>query len=240
VNVLLCIVALVVFPRTDGSELSVEASLNALTFTPRWSIEPYPGYQVFLVSKLRLSHVFFSNSGISVGTEIGVANRCHLTYFESYAAWGVDDSKAWLMLNTGSTASFLARLGLPTGHYDEGIGRGAYWIEIYSKKARILGNGSVYVGYEWIGTNPDEVNYGDKIHLGLEVCNWLRIHSHYAFADQGAYYSLHDSPSFAIEMSVIKDFEFMKVYNVALVINQTILGRDIPLSTGISLRISGK
>lgn len=239
-SVLLCIVTLVIFPKTEGSELIVETSLNALTFTPRWSIEPYPGYQVFLANKLKLSHALLSGSDLSMGVEIGAVNRFHFTYFESYAAWGLDDTKAWLMLNAGSTVNFLTRLGLPTGHYDEGIGKGAYSFEIYAKKADILRKGSVYIGYEWIGTNPDEVNYGDKIHLGFELGSWFGINSYYAFADRGGYYSLHDSPSFAMEISVSKNLKFLKVYNLTLVFEQTVLGKDIPLSTGISLRMSGR
>ncbi|UCF70948.1 MAG: hypothetical protein JSW49_01345, partial [candidate division WOR-3 bacterium] len=132
-SVFYCVVTLLVFPQAAGSELIVETSLNALTFTPRWSIEPYPGYQGFLANKLNVSHAMLSGRNLSLGVEIGVANRFHFTYFESYAAWGLDDAKVWLMGHFFGTVSLLARTGLPTGLYDAGIGRGAYWFEIYAK-----------------------------------------------------------------------------------------------------------
>jgi hypothetical protein len=238
VSVLLCIISLVVFPKTEDSELIIETSLNALTFTPRWSLEPYPGYQGFLTNKLRLSHAFLYGSDLSVGVEIGVANRFHFTYFESYAAWGVDDTKAWLMLNPFDKINFLARVGLPSGRYSSGIGIGAYSFEIFLKTVEIVGGSSAYIGYEWVGANPDEVDYGDNIHFGLELLSWFRIRCLYAFADQSAYFSLYDSPSFGIEISVSKNFTVLKFYNLALVLNQTVFGKDIPVKTGISLRIS--
>lgn len=239
-NVLFCLVTLAFFPKTDGSELIMETSLNALTFTPRWTLETYPGYQVFLGGGLRFSHAFLFGDEISIGADIGVANRFHITYFQSYTVWGIDDSNVWLMWDYGGDVNFLARVGLPTGRYADGIGRGAYSFEIYTKKADILRRSSICLGYEWIGTNPDKVNYGDKIHLGFEVCSWVGINSYYAFADKGSYFSLHDSPSFAVEISLGRNLTFTKVYNIVLVFEQTILGKDIPLSTGISLRMSRK
>jgi len=237
-NILLCIFTVVVFPRADGSELIAETSLNPFTFTPRWSIEPYPGYQVFLANRVRFAHAFPIGSDFSMGAEAGVASRFHLTYFKSYGVWGVDDTRAWLMLNSFGSVSLLVRAGLPTGRYDSGIGTGAYSLEIYTKKADIMRFSSACIGYEWVGTNPDQVNYGDKIHFGLELLSWLRIHCHYAFADQGAYFSLYDSPSFGIEISVSKNFRVLQFYNLAAVFSQTILGKDNPVTTGISLRMS--
>ncbi len=239
-SVFCCIVTLLVFPQAAGSELIVETSLNALTFTPRWSIEPYPGYQGFLANKLKLSHAVLCSRNLSLGVEIGVANRFHFTYFESYAAWGLDDTKVWLMGPSFGKISLLARMGLPTGLYDAGIGQGAYWFEIYAKKARIICNSSVCIGYEWIGANPDKVNYGDRIHLGLEIFSWFGIRFQYAFPDHGTYYSLNDSPSFAAEISLSRNFNLSRVYNLALAFNQTVLGKDIPVSTSVSLKISGK
>ena len=237
-NILLCIFAFIVFPKTNALEIIAETSVNAWTFTPRYGIEPFPGYQVFLVNRLRCSYPLFSDNRISLGVEAGFANRFHFTYFYYYASWGSDDSDVWLVLTSSRTVDFLARFGLPTGQYDKGLGRGTYRIELYIKKTRILKNSSAYFGYEWIGTNPDQVNYGDKIHLGVEINNWLRISSYYAFADGGTYYSLHDSPSFALETSFFKDFRLMKAYNMEVLLSQTLLGRDTPIKTSISMRIS--
>ncbi len=237
-SVLFCIFTFVVFPRVEGPELIVETSLNPLTFTPRWSIEPYPGYQVFLSNRLRLSHAFLYGGDLSVGVEAGVVNRFHFTYYKSYAAWGIDDTKVWLMLNPFGNVNFLARIGLPSGRYSSGIGIGAYSFEIFLKRVEIVGSSSAYIGYEWVGANPDEVDYGDNIHFGVELLSWFRIRCLYAFADQGAYFSLYDSPSFGIEISVSKNFTVLKFYNLALVLNQTVFGKDIPVKTGISLRIS--
>ena len=237
-NILLCIFTVVVFPRVDGSELIAETSLNPFTFTPRWSIEPYPGYQVFLANSVRFAHAIHIGSDLSMGAEVGVANRFHFTYFRSYGAWGIDDTKAWLMLNPFRDVTLLLRAGMPTGRYDSGIGMGAYSIEVFLKRAEMLGNYSAHIGYEWVGTNPDQVNYGDKIHLGLEFLGWLQVHCIYAFADRGAYFALYDSPSFAIEISGVKNFRVLRSYNLAVVINQTILGKDIPVTTSVSLRLS--
>ena len=239
-NILFCIFTIVIFPRVDGSELIAATSLNPLTFTPRWSIEPYPGYQVFIANRLRLAHAFPVGGDLSMGVEVGVANRFHFTYFKSYTAWGIDDTKAWLTMSSLDNVNLLARVGLPTGRYSSGIGIGAYSFEIFLKRIDILGSNSVYLGYEWVGTNPDQVDYGDKIHLGLELFSWLDIHSNYAFADQGAYISLYDSPSFGIEISVLKKLTVLKTYSLTLVFNQTLLGKDIPVTTDISLRISGR
>lgn len=238
-SIFLCIATLVVFPaETNTLEIITETSLNAWTTTPRWSIEPFPGNQVFLVNRLRCSYPFFSSSQISLGVDAGFANRFHFTHFYSYASWGLDDSDVWLMLNTTATIDFLARFAIPTGSYSDGLGKGGYRIELYLKKAQIMRKSKVYFGYEWIGTNPDEVNYGDKIHFGLEIYNWLGITSYYAFSDQGTYYSLYDSPSFALEISISKDFLFMKACSMTLIFKQTLLGKDTPISTSISLRIS--
>ena len=238
-NIFLFIAALTVFPpETNALEIVTETSLNAWTWTPRWSIEPYPANQVFLVNSLRCSWPFFSTKQISLGVEAGFANRFHFTHFYSYASWGLDDSDVWLMLKAAGTTDFLARFALPTGAYSAGLGTGAYRIELYLRKAQIMRRGKVYLGYEWIGTNPDKVNYGDKIRLGLEIHNWLEISSFYAFADESTYYSLHDSPSFALEILVCKNFQFMKACSTALLFKQTLLGKDTPISTSISLRIS--
>lgn len=237
-NILFCILAIVIFPRFHGSELIAETSLNSFTFTPRWSIEPYPGYQVFLANRLRLAHAFPIGGDLSMGVEVGVANRFHFTYFNSYGAWGIDDAKAWLMLNPSPKVNLLVRACLPTGAYNSGIGMGAYSLEIYAKKAEIALISSACVGYEWVGTNPDQVNYGDKIHLGFELSSWLRVHCHYAFADQCGYFSLYDSPSFAIEISALKNFRVLRSYNLTVVFNQTTLGKDSPVITSVSLRIS--
>jgi hypothetical protein len=142
------------------------------------------------------------------------------------------------VLNTTATIDVLARFALPTGSYSVGLGKGAYRTELYMRKAQIMRRSKVYLGYEWIGSNPDKVNYGDKIHLGLEICSWLQISSYYAFADKSTYYSLHDSPSFALEISMSKDFLFMKSCSMTLIFKQTILGKDTPISTSISLGVS--
>lgn len=237
-NILLCFLAIVFFPRNNGSELVIETSLNVMTFTPRWSIEPYPGYQAFLANELRLSQVLFRGGNLSLGVEAGVANRFHFTYFDSYATWGVGDTKAWLMLSPFCGAGLLVRLGLPTGQYNTGIGTGAYSFEIYAKKTEILRSGSIYLGYEWVSINPDEIDCGDKIHLGVDLLSWFSIHCHYAFADQGAYFPLYDSPSLAIEISVSKNVGVLKCYNFAVVFNQTVFGKDVPIKSGIMLKIS--
>ncbi|KPK62646.1 hypothetical protein AMJ83_10280 [candidate division WOR_3 bacterium SM23_42] len=239
-SILLCISTLTIFPKTNTLEIITETSLNAWTFTPRYSIEPFPGDQVFLANRLRCSYSFFSNDRISLGVEAGFANRFHFTYFYSYTVWGLDDSDVWFVLNSGRNTSLLARFRLPTGLYNEGLGIGAYCMELYIRKTNIWRNSSAYFGYEWIGANSDKVNYGDKIRLGVEINNWLRVSSYYAFADQGTYYSLYDSPSFALETSLFKNFRLMKGYTTQVIFSQTLLGRDIPISTSISLRISGK
>jgi hypothetical protein len=238
-NILLFITALTVFPQeAKAIEIVAETSMNVWKWTPRWSIEPNPAYQVFLVNSLGLSCPFFSTNHISLGVEAGFANRFHFTYFYSYGSWGLDDSDMWLMLKATETTDFLARFALPTGSYSDGLGIGTYRIELYLRKAQIIRSGNVYLGYEWIGTNPDNVNYGDKIHLGLEVHDWLDISSFYSFADKGTYYSLHDSPSFALEITIRKNFQFMEAFNMMLLLKQTLLGKDTPISTSISLRIS--
>ena len=238
-NIFLFIAALTVFPsETNRLEIVTETSLNVWTWTPRCSIEPYPGNQVFLVNSLGCSWPFFSNGQISLGVDVGFANRLHFTYYYSYTSWGLDDSNIWLMFHTTATIDILTKIAVPTGPYSAGLSKGAYGIEIYLRKSQIRRKNKVYLGYEWIGTNPDRVNYGDKILLGLEIYDWLEISSFYAFVDEGTHYSLYDSPSFALEISICKNFQFMKAYNMALLFKQTILGKDTPLSTSISLRIS--
>jgi hypothetical protein len=238
-NIFLFTAALAVFPsETNALEIVTETSVKVWTWTPRWTIEPYPAYQVFLVNSLGCSWPFFSTSQISLGVDAGFANRSHFTNFYSYASWGLDDSDIWLMLHTTATLDVLVKIAVPTGSYCVGLSKGAYGIEIYLRKAQIMRKSKVYLGYEWIGINPDKVNYGDKIRLGLEIYNWLEISSYYAFADEGTYYSLHDSPSFALEVSICRNFQFMKACSMDLLFKQTLLGKDTPISTSISLRIS--
>ena len=237
-SIFFCIFTLIIYPETSALEIITETSLTVWKFTPRYSIEPFPGYQVFLVNGLRCSYPVFSNNGISLGVEAGVASKFHLTYFHSYASWGLDDIDLWLMLDNSEAVNFLARIGLPTGSYEEGLGIGAYRMGLYARKANIVRNRSAYFGYEWTSTNPDKINYGDKIHLGLEICNWLCTTACYAFPDHGEYYSLYDSPSFAVEISIIKNFLLMGAYNMKLTFNQTLFGKDIPISSCISFRVS--
>ena len=236
-NILFCIFAFVIFPKTNAFTVITETSLNAWTFTPRYSIEPYPGYQVFLINGLRCSCPLLSNNRISLGFEAGFVNRFHFTHFYSYASWGLGECHLWLSVNGPRSVSLLARLNLPTGPFNEGLGTGAYHLELYARKANILRNSSAYIGYEWRGSNPDRVDYGDRIHLGVEITTWLRIASNYAFADQGTYYPLDDSPSFIFEIALFKDFRLMKAYTLQAIFSQTVLGRDMPISTSFSLRI---
>ena len=238
-NMFLFITALAVFPsETNALEIVMETSVKVWTWTPRWSIEPYPGYQVFLVNSLGCSWPFFSTNQISLGVDAGFVNRLHFTYYYSYTSGGLDDSNIWLMFHTTATIDVLAKIAVPTGPYSAGLSKGAYGIEIYLRKSQIMRKNKVYLGYEWIGTNPDKVNYGDRIRIGLEIYDWLEISSFYAFADEGMYYSLHDSPSFALEILACKNFQFMKACSMALLFKQTLLGKDTPISTSISLRIS--
>ncbi len=238
-NIFLFIVGLIVFPpETNAPEIVTETSVNVWTWTPRWSIEPYPAYQVFLVNSLGCSWPFFSTSQISLGVDAGFANRLHFTYFYSYTSWGLNDSDIWLISHATATIDVLAKIVVPTGSYSAGLSKGAYGIEIYLRKSQIMRKNKVYLGYEWIGTNPDKVNYGDRIRIGLEIYNWLEISSFYAFADEGTNYSLHDSPSFALEILVRKNFHLTKTCNMALLFKQTLLGKDTPMFTSISLRIS--
>ena len=238
-NILLFIAALTVFPQElKALEIVTETSLNIWTWTPRWSIEPYPAYQALLANNLGCSWPFFSTNHVSLGVEAGVANRFHFTYFYSYTSWGLDDSNIWLMLSPNATMDLLTKIAVPTGSYSDGLGTGAYRMGVYLRKSQIVPKTKVYLGYEWIGTNPDKVNYGDKIHLGLKAYDWLEISSYYSFADKGTYYPLYDSPSFALEISICREFQLMKAYRMALLLKQTLLGKDIPLSTSVSFRIS--
>ena len=240
-NIILFIASFAVFPsETNALEIVAETSLSAWVWTPRWSIEPYPTHQVFLVNSIGCSWPFFSTNHVSLGVDARFTNRLHFTYFYSYGAWGLNDSDIWLLLKAAGTTDFLVKFALPTGSYGDGSGTGAYGIELCLRKTRIMRMGKVYLGYEWIGTNPDKVNYGDKIHLGLEIHNWIELSSFYAFVDEDTYYSLHDSPSFALEISVHKNLQFMKTCRMVLLFKQTLLGKDTPVSTSVSFRISKK
>jgi hypothetical protein len=237
-NILFCIFTCVVFPQTGTIEIITQTSLNAWTFTPRYSIEPYPGYQVFLVTRLCCSYPFLSDNRISLGVDAGFANRFDFTYFYSYSAWGINDATLWLMFNKNKPVNLLARVKIPTASYNKGLGTGAYHIELYARRVNIMRNCCYYIGYEWIGANSDKINYGDKFHFGLEINDWLRIGANYAFSDKSTYYELHDSPSLTLETCFSKDFRVLKVYRLRVVLSQTIMGRDIPISTSILLRIS--
>ena len=235
----LFVFSLTVFPsETNRVEIISETSLNAWKWTPRWSVEPYPADQVFLFNKLRCACPFLSYKNIYLGMEVGFANRFHFTYFNTYASWGLDDSELWFLLRTTVTIDILTRIALPTGSYRDGLSNGTYGIELYLRKDQLIPRSRVYVGYEWIGTNPDMMNCGDKLHLELEIHDWLEISSYYAFPDKGTYFLLHDSPSLALEISIFRNLRLMKTCSMALLLKQTLFGKDIPISTSISLIIS--
>ncbi len=221
-------------------EVSMETSLNVWKFTPRWNIESYPGNQAFLFNRFRCSCPIFSMGWVSTGVASGLANRHHFTYYYSYNSYGVGDSDIWLLTEAIGTIAFLGKLGLPTGNYEQRLGIGAYRIETYMNKKRFLRNSNVYLGYEWIGKNPDKVDYGDKIHLALDVNRWLRISSYYAFADKGEKFPLFDSPSFSLGVTISKDFALSRAYNMKLAFNQTLLGKDIDVVSGFFLSITKK
>ncbi len=239
--ILLCIIALHTFEQDINTfEVCLETSSNVLKFTPRWTLESYPGNHIILFNRLTCSYSPFCVRGVYIGAEFGFVNRFHSTYFYSYNSYGVDDTHIWLQTETIGTIAFLGKFGLPTGNYIEGLGNGAYWIELYLKRKEFLGKGNVYLGYEWIGKNPDNVDYGDKIHFALDMNRWLRISSYYALADRGEDFPLYDSPSFSLGVTISKDFVLSKTYNLKLAFNQNLLGKDIDVVSSFFLTIAKK
>ncbi|MCX7786017.1 MAG: hypothetical protein N2201_07365 [candidate division WOR-3 bacterium] len=223
------------FEKDNQYGFLLNSSIEVLKFTPRWTIEPFPGRQIFQKSGI----VFFCQicpvKKIAIAVQSGFGTYLHYSPFYSYFNYGMLDLDIKTSINfTEYIAGFLTAR-IPTGNYSKFLGEGTYAIKVGIQKRNCYKNIDLSFGGIWQGENPDKVDCGDKLFCQLKTKNNV-LSLNYNFPDKGGLFDLYDSPSFSLDISVdVKSFKPWHGYKPKLILNQTILGRDTAMITRLSL-----
>jgi hypothetical protein len=221
---------------------SINCSIEALKATPRYTIEPIAGGQIFQRTEATCFYQTNLFKEVYLGVKSGVGGILHYTYYYSYFNAGLLDSYFWTSVNTAKNINGFLVLTMPSGNYTKSLGGGAggaYEVKVGLQKANVYKNSKISIGYVWRGTNQDLVNYGDKLFCELENHN-LNLSFNFCFPDKSGLFDLHDSKSFSISILIpLKTFNSLGAFIPKLFFGQTIYGRDTNIITNTKAEFIG-
>ena len=217
---------------------SINCSIEALKATPRYTIEPIAGGQIFQRTEATCFYQTNLFKEVYLGVKSGVGGILNHTYYYSYFNVGFLDSYFWTSVNTAKTINGFLILTVPSGNCFKSLGNGAYEVKFGLQKANIYKNSKISIGYVWRGKNQDLVNYGDELFCEFENPK-MNLSFNFCFPDKSGLFDLHDSKSFSINILIpIKTFKPLGALIPKLFFGQTICGRDTNITTDIKAELT--
>lgn len=223
---------------SDHYGVEVVSSLEALKFTPRYTIEPMAGGQILQINKANFYYQFHPINKLGLGIKTGVGLSTHWTYYYSYTNIGWLDSDGWIIIGPFINITGYLSATIPTGNYIKFLGQGVYSFTSSIKMQKIYNKLNYEIGYTWLGRNPNLVDYGDRLFLKVEAYNQnYNVEISYNFPDKSDLFCLYDSRSLSINIRIaLKTFKSCCSLS-KLFFGQTIFGRDTQIISSLSAQL---
>jgi hypothetical protein len=220
-------------PPASNQRLGIDliTSFEALKLTPRYTLEPFAGKQIFARIEASCFYQIQLFKKVDIGAKSGFASFFHFTNFYKYYNLGLSDSYLWMSCNPYRNIAGFCIITIPTGNYVKSLGQGIFEVKAGLQKQKIYHDNNLSVGFKWKTTNPDRVKQGDGIFAEFGNEN-LALAFDFNFPDKSSLFDLHDSKSFSINLQVaLKTFRQLYTMVPKLFFGQTIYGRDTEMKT---------